>query len=49
MKNKHYERKDSGQYVPIQPVEVMNAGLSAAEKLVFLYVDLELEIQKAPE
>lgn len=45
MKNKRYERKDGGQYVPMQSVEVMNKALTAAEKLVFLYIDLDLEQQ----
>ncbi len=42
MTNKRYQRKDGGEFKPLQPVETMNAALSAAEKLMFLYVDLEL-------
>ncbi len=48
MKPKHYERKDGGQYIPMQSVEIMNAALTTAEKLVFVYVDLSLEIQEEP-
>lgn len=43
MTNQKYQRKDGGEFKPLQPVETMNAALSAAEKLVFLYVDLSLK------